>query len=87
MNTDNTAQQESKRRKLIAGLVTLSLFPLAKLGFFSKKKDLISCAPESKTIKMLTQEGKLVEIDASIIKGTKEKITNAQLQTWIKKDL
>jgi hypothetical protein len=87
MNKENKEeQQKSSRRKLIAGIATLGLFPLAKLGSFTKKKEVVSCAPEVKKIKMLTQDGTLVEVDASKIAGAKEKISNEQLQSWVKKD-
>jgi ribosomal protein L1 len=79
----------NSRRKLITGLGLLGLFPIVKFGFLTKKKNLISCAPEIKntTMKMLTQDGRLVEVDISKMKGTKEKISNKQLQDWVKKDL
>jgi len=38
-------------------------------------------------MKMLTQDGRLVEVDISRINGTKEKISNKQLQDWVKKEL
>ena len=90
MNNENSIPKETNtRRKLLAGLGALSLFPVLKFGFLAKKKDVISCAPETKkqTMKMLTQDGRLVEVDLSKIKGTKEKISNKQLQDWVKKDL
>lgn len=90
MNTENNSLKETNtRRKLLAGLGALSLFPILKFGFLAKKKDVISCAPETKnqTMKMLTQDGRLVEVDMSKIKGAKEKISNKQLQDWVKKEL
>ncbi len=82
-------KDSSARRKLIAGLWALSLFPILKFGWFNKKKEVISCAPEknSKTIKFLTQDGTLVEVDASRINMGKEKISNKQLQSWVKKEM
>jgi hypothetical protein len=90
MNTENGSTNETNtRRKLLAGLGALSLFPILKFGLLAKKKDVISCAPDTKnqTMKMLTQDGRLVEVDMSKIKGTKEKISNKQLQDWVKKEL
>lgn len=90
MNTENNITKETNtRRKLLAGLGVLSLFPILKFGFLSKKRDVISCAPEAKnqTMKMLTQDGRLVEVDMSKINGVKEKISNKQLQDWVKKEL
>jgi hypothetical protein len=90
MNTQNNISSETKaRRTLLAGLGALSLFPILKFGFLTKKKEVISCAPVTKnqTMKMLTQDGRLVEVDISKINGAKEKISNKQLQEWVKKDL
>jgi hypothetical protein len=77
----------NNRRKLIASISALGLYPLVKLGFLAKRKEVISCAPEIKTIKMLTQDGKLVEVDMSKISGAKEKISSEQLKEWVKKEL
>ena len=90
MNTENnTPKETSTRRKILAGIGALSLFPLVKLGFLTQKKDVISCAPDqmNQKIKMLTQDGKLVEVDMSKINGTKQKATKEDLQNWVKKDL
>lgn len=35
---------------------------------------------------MLTQDGKLVEIDSRLIAGSGKKISNAEMQKWIKKE-
>ena len=84
---DPTQNQDNSRRKLIAGLGVLSLFSIAKLATSFKKKEVIACAPEIKSVKFLTQDGPLVEVDASMIKTGKEKISNAQLQNWVNKVL
>ena len=90
MNTDNKLFNQAKeRRSLIRGLGLLSLFPIFNFGFFSQKNNVISCAPDVKptTMKMLTQDGRLVEVDISKIKGHKEKVSIKQLQDWVKKEL
>lgn len=90
MNTDKkTSNIKSTRRNLLAGIGALSLFPLIKLGFLTKKKDIIRCIPEqsNQPVKMLTQDGKLVEVDMSRIQGVKQKATKEDLQNWVKKDL
>jgi len=84
---DPTHKEENSRRKLIAGLGVLSLFPIAKLATSFKKKEVIACAPEIKTVKFLTQDGTLVEVDVTKINGGKEKISNQQLQSWVNKEL
>ena len=84
---DPNKQEKNSRRKLIAGLGVLSLFPIAKLASSFKKKEVIACAPEIKTVKFLTQDGTLVEVDVTKINGGKEKISNQQLQSWVNKEL
>jgi hypothetical protein len=76
------------RRKLLAGIGVLSFFPLWKAtGLLFKKKQVISCAPpeEKKTMKVLSQDGRLVEVDISKIKILKGKISDQELKDWIKK--
>ena len=48
-----------------------------------------SCAPETSVqkVKMLTQDGVLVEVDMSKVKGSKQKISNKELQSWVKKEI
>jgi hypothetical protein len=38
-----------------------------------------------KTIKMLTQDGQLVEVDAKLLASNSKKISNKELQNWVKK--
>ncbi len=76
------------RRKWLAGIGLLSFFPLFKSGLFSKKKPVISCAPpagQKETMKVLSQDGRLVEVDVSNITRIKGKISDEELQGWIKK--
>jgi hypothetical protein len=66
----------------------LSLFPLLKFRFFSgNKKNIAECSPTEQmgTIKCLTQDGKLVEVNISQIKSDRKKISNNELLAWIKK--
>jgi hypothetical protein len=75
------------RRKLLAGIGILSLFSFWRTGLFTKKKEIISCAPpvQKETIKLLSQDGKLVEVEISQIKSRQGKISDQDLQGWIKK--
>jgi hypothetical protein len=41
--------------------------------------------PAGPTSKMLTQDGRLVEIDSKLIAGASRKVTNEEMQKWIKK--
>jgi hypothetical protein len=75
------------RRKLLAGIGILSLFSFWRTGIFNKKKPVISCAPpvQKETMKLLSQDGKLVEVEISQISSKQGKISNQDLQGWIKK--
>ena len=88
MKEVETSQGEMKnRRKLLAGIGIFSLFPILYTGLFRKRKPVISCAPpeEKKTMKMLSQNGQLVEVDMSQIESIQGKISIQELQTWIKR--
>jgi hypothetical protein len=89
MKETNSIKPEIKtRRTLLAGIGVLSAFPLWKAaGLLFKKKQVIACAPpeEKKTMKVLSQDGRLIEVDISKIKIIKEKISNQELKDWIKK--
>lgn len=78
------------RRKLVWSMAVISAF--TSLAVFagkllSKRKSIISCEPESKKkmVKMLTQDGRLVEIDESLIAAKGKKISTGELQKWVKK--
>jgi len=68
------------RKKFILWSVS-ALSSVSVLKFFKgpKKK-------KTETVKMLTQDGKLVEVNISALPTKKKKITNKELQNWIKKD-
>ena len=94
-NKEGSAGPPPSRRKFIRGIGLLSAFSaLAALAgrALPVKRRVLSCVPEKKkkTVRMLTQDGKLVEIDESLLPpglsstGGK-KITKEELQNWIKK--
>lgn len=76
MNTDNKLQS----RKKFIGLSISAAALFATFKFLTPKKK-----KEMNTVKMLTQDGKLVEVDIASIPPGKKKITNKELQNWIKK--
>lgn len=55
----------------------LSLFATAGVAFkpWGDKK--------TKTVKMLTRDGKLVEVDASLLATNRKKISDKELQNWV----
>ena len=71
-------QNPSTRKKFLLWSVGI-LSSLTALKYISpskkKKKD---------TVKMLTRDGKLVEIDRDMIPGSKRKITDPELKVWVK---
>jgi len=74
------------RRKIVIGLGFLALIPLFRLPFLRKKSNVISCAPEkSGTMKLLTEDGKLVEVDISKINPAKQKASAKEVMGWIKR--
>jgi len=84
-NMENKEIQPA-RRKFIWGVGLLSAFgaagALLKSPFLSKKSQ-----PETKgnTVKMLTQDGRLVEVDMAALTSARKKATNTELQNFIKK--
>jgi len=78
-------QKNNSRRKFLwGGLGVLSTIPVLKFIIPKKRKDVISCAPLAVTTKMLTEDGKLVEVDINKIKKTGVKISDKEVVTWVK---
>jgi len=75
-----------ERRKFVWNIGILSAFAavgsITGLSFWRKKKP---ATPKKQTVKMLTREGSLVEVDIALISGSRKKISNTELQHWIKK--
>ncbi len=67
------------RRKFVGWLGVFSLAGIAGANMFSKK------AASPKTVKMLTQDGKLVEVDATALSGKRKRVTDNELKSWVKK--
>jgi len=70
-------KKNSSRRNFVEwGLGALAAFSAIGL-FFSKTK-------EKKVVKMLTQDGRLVEVDEALIKSTGKKVDDKDIHTWVK---
>jgi hypothetical protein len=70
------------RKRFIAwsvGISSLLAVP-AFLRFSNKKKK------QATTVKMLTQDGKLVEVDVANIPSQKKKIKTADIHSWINRN-
>ena len=77
-----TNQKSSTRRKFLWGsLGVLSVIPVLKFIFPGKKTVAVPCTT---TAKMLTEDGKLVEVDISKIKKTGVKVSDKDVITWVK---
>lgn len=76
MNTDNSLQT---RKKFIGLGITAAALLTAFRFFIPEKKK------KRKTVTMLTQDGKLVVVDVEALPAEKKKISNKELQNWIKK--
>jgi hypothetical protein len=78
-------QATARRRFLAAGSI-LSLFALLGLWRKARKTPVIDCGPEKskETVRLLGQDGLLVEVDAARIRMLKKKITNDELQRWVR---
>jgi hypothetical protein len=72
------SQQAPSRKKFL--LLTAAAFCSATILriFTGKKKD------QKDTVKMLTQDGTLVEVDRKLLGPPGNKISNGDLQQWIK---
>ena len=73
----------SRKKFLVWGTAVLTSLTAFKI-FTNSKKD---SPAKSATVKMLTQDGKLVEVDIDkIYCGKRKKISDEQLKKWVKKD-
>ena len=70
---------QSRKKFLLWSAAAISSVSVLKFFKGPKKK-------KTETVKMLTRDGKLVEVNISAIPSKKKKITNKELQNWIKKD-
>jgi hypothetical protein len=71
-------EDKLSRGKFMKWLGITSVFAALGIAFTPKKKT------GSKTVKMLTQDGRLVEIDESLLSANKKRVTDNELLTWVK---
>jgi hypothetical protein len=86
----NTPADLPTRRKFVWGLGIVSAFAalgsLTGKSLFGKRKSALSKnANKKQTVTMLTQDGRLVTVDEHFLTANRRKVTNAELQDWIKK--
>ena len=76
---ENKNKDLSRKKFLFWGLGISSILVLPSFLRFAKR----SSAP--KMVKMLTQDGKLVEVEVQKLTGTKTRISNRDIHQWIVK--
>lgn len=86
---ESVSTKQNTRKTVLLGIGIMWIFSFFTKGFlFNRKKNIISCAPgpdERKTMKFLTQDGQLVEVDITKINSLKEKASNKEMQQWVKR--
>jgi hypothetical protein len=87
MKVRTNLQEPNNRRKLLAGIGILSFFSFLNFFKFRKKSEVIECSPKDSgnTKKLLAQDGQLVEVDLSKIRILQKKISDQELQEWVKR--
>ena len=79
MHNDNQPRQNLSRKKFLlwgAGLGSLLAVP----AFLRSKKKV----EKKETVKMLSQDGVLVEVDASLLNGKKEKLGEKGIHSFVR---
>lgn len=72
----------TRKKILLWGAAILSTLTVLKFIPGSKKEQ---NEPVKETVKMLTRDGRLVEVDKKLLASSGKKISNEELQKWIKK--
>jgi hypothetical protein len=71
-------QMQSRKKFIFFGVSTALLLTVFRFFIPEKKK-------KTKTVKMLTEDGKLVEVDLSKLSSKRKKIRDDEIHTWIKR--
>ena len=74
---NNETKLQTRKKFIGAGISAAAL--LSAFRFFIPKK-----RKKSSVVKMLTQDGTLVEVNVSALPRKKKKIKNREMQSWIK---
>jgi hypothetical protein len=73
----NQQKPATRKKFLLSGAILLVTAPLLK--FFSGNK-----TKKKYTVRMLTQDGRLVEVNREHLASKPEKISDEQLKNWVK---
>ena len=80
MQVENENKPVSRKKFVFWGVSALSVLTAARLFFRPGPK-----SEKPTTVKMLTQDGKLVEVEVTKLSTKREKISAEQIHTWIPK--
>lgn len=76
-----TEEKDAVERRFFIGWIAVSVAALTSICWFRKKQE----AEKPRQIPMLTQDGRLVHIDAAHLEQAKTRqVTKEELQTWVK---
>jgi hypothetical protein len=75
----------SRKKFLLWSAVLVSSISVLQFFKRTKKNDPSTNSNSDGKVKMLTQDGKLVEIDKAMLASGSKKITDEELQQWINK--
>lgn len=79
--------KKKDRRHVLTALGALTILTLLKLPSLQLRRRPIACAPPPKTppaaLRLLSQDGRLVEVDPAKISVLKKKISDQELKNWI----
>ncbi|HVZ57471.1 MAG TPA: hypothetical protein VG870_12475 [Chitinophagaceae bacterium] len=76
---DNQPTPVSRKRFMLGGLGLLAGLSLLRFLGISRTRE------RPRTVRMLSQDGQLVEVDVSRLPAGKRKATNRDLQHWIRR--
>jgi hypothetical protein len=80
---EQSTQKSTRKKFLYWGAALLSAVTFSKYFTPTKRPVAIGCG-ETQTVKMLTQDGRLVEIDKKLLPASRKKVSNEELQKWVK---
>jgi hypothetical protein len=75
----------TRKKFLLWGAAIFSSVTVLKIFSGSKKSNRSVDGENTGTVKMLTQDGKLVEVDKKLLASGSKKINDEELQQWINK--
>jgi hypothetical protein len=82
MEKEHTNRAISRKKFVVWSAGIISVLGAAKYFFRSTSK---TSAKDTKTVKMLGQDGRLVEIEVSKLPTKRKKIKDTDIHTWVRR--